>query len=219
MAGKPFLPENIRAYIASVSVREPELMRRLRGETAPLPRASMQLEPEQAQFLALLVQLTGARRTIEIGVFTGYSALAVAMALPADGRILACDISEEYAAVARRYWKEAGVDHKIDLRLRPAMETLRELIQQKQHGRFDLVFIDADKPSYDGYYECALELLRPGGLIVIDNTLWSGRVADPGEKDADTLALRALNEKIFADSRVNLSLVPIGDGMTLALKR
>jgi len=219
MAGKPFLPDHIRDYIASVSVRESDLMRRLREETAPLPRASMQLEPAQAQFLALLAQLIGARRTIEIGVFTGYSALAVALGLPADGKIIACDIDEGYTAVARRYWKEAGVDHMIDLRLRPAMETLHELLQQKKHGWFDLVFIDADKSNYEGYYECALELLRPGGLIVIDNTLWSGRVTDPAEKDVDTLALKALNQKIFADSRVTMSMIPIGDGMTLAMKR
>jgi predicted O-methyltransferase YrrM len=219
MAGRTLFPEHIYEYLTAVSVREPPILRRLREETAALPRATMQIPAEQGQFMALMVQLMGARRTIEIGVFTGYSALAVALALPADGQIVACDVSEEYTAVARRYWEEAGVDSMIDLRLAPAIETLNRLLADGQRGRFDFVFIDADKTSYEGYYECALELLRPGGLIMIDNVLWSGRVADPAENDADTVALRALNRKLHADSRVALSMLPLGDGVTLALKR
>ena len=179
----------------------------------------MQIPPEHGQFLALLIQLMGARRTLEIGVFTGYSSLAVALALPSDGRIVACDVSEEYTSVARRYWKEAGVDHMIDLRLRPALETLQELISQRQHNRFDFAFIDADKSNYEGYYEYALELVRPGGLIAIDNVLWHGRVVDPNANDADTLAIRAINKKLLTDSRVNISLLPISDGLTLCYKR
>ena len=179
----------------------------------------MQIAPEQGQFMALLVQLMGARRTLEVGVFTGYSSLAVALALPADGTILACDVSEEFTAVARRYWKEAGVDNMIDLRLKPALETLRELLAERRQGTFDMAFIDADKSNYEGYYECAMELVRPGGLILIDNVLWSGRVADPANDDADTKALRALNKKLLADSRISLSMLLVADGLTLALKR
>jgi predicted O-methyltransferase YrrM len=219
MAGRLLLDENVYNYLASVSVREPEILRRLRDETAAHPRASMQITADQGQLMALLVQLMGARRTLEVGVFTGYSALAVALALPSDGSILACDISEEYTFVARRYWKEAGVDHMIDLRIRPALETLRELIAEG-HGRtFDFAFIDADKINYEGYYESALELLRPGGLIMVDNTLWSGRVADPADQDPDTCAIRAFNRKLHADSRITLSMLSVGDGVTLALKR
>jgi caffeoyl-CoA O-methyltransferase len=219
MAGRLLIPENIYDYLASVSVREPDVLRRLREETAPHPRATMQITPDQGQFMALLIQLLGARRTLEIGVFTGYSSLAVALALPADGQIIACDVSDEYTSVARKYWKEAGVDHLIDLRVRPALETLSELIAQGRARTFDFAFIDADKTNYDRYYECALELLRPGGLIMIDNVLWSGRVADPNENDPDTIALRALNKKLLTDSRVSPSMLSIGDGVTLALKR
>jgi len=219
MAGKLLLPESIHEYLLSASLREPPILRRLREETAAHPRATMQITPEQGQFMALLIQLMGARTTLEVGVFTGYSSLAVALALPADGRIVACDVSEEYTAVARRYWCEAGVDHMIDLHLKPALETLQELLSTSLRGRFDLAFIDADKTSYEGYYECALQLLRPGGIILVDNVLWSGRVADPSEQDADTVALRAFNQKLLADSRVALSMLPLGDGVTLALKR
>jgi len=219
MAGRLLLPQNIYDYLASVSVREPAILKKLREETAAQPRASMQIAADQGQFMALLIQLMGARRTIEVGVFTGYSALAVALALPSDGHIVACDVSEEYTSIARRYWKEAGVDHMIDLRLKPALETLHELLSEGRGRTFDFAFIDADKTSYEGYYECALELLRPGGLIMIDNTLWSGRVADPNENDPDTVALRAFNQKLLADSRVALSMLSIGDGVTLALKR
>jgi predicted O-methyltransferase YrrM len=214
-----FLSEDLRRYLVSVSVREPPILRRLRDETASHPQARWLIDAEQGQFMALLMQLMGARRTLEIGVFTGYSSLAVALALPSDGQIVACEVNEETAAVARRYWSEAGVDHMIDLRIRPALETVRELLAQGQHGRFDFAFIDADKTNYEGYYECALELLRPGGLIAVDNTLWSGRVIDAKVNDPDTVALRAFNKKLHTDSRVALSLLPIGDGLTLALKR
>jgi predicted O-methyltransferase YrrM len=219
MAGRLLIPENIYDYLASVSLREPAILGRLREETKSHPRATMQITPDQGQFMALLIQLMGARRTLEVGVFTGYSSLAVALALPSDGRIVACDVNEEYTAVARRYWMEAGVEHKIELHLRPALETLRELLSQGRHGSFDFAFIDADKSNYEHYYECALELLRPGGLIMIDNVLWSGRVADPNENDPDTAAIRTLNKKLHADSRVTLSMLSIGDGVTLALKR
>jgi caffeoyl-CoA O-methyltransferase len=213
------MTDELYAYLQSVSVREPALLKKLREETAALPMATMQVPPEHGQFLALLVQLMGARRTLEIGVFTGYSSLAVALALPNDGTILACDVSEEYTSVARRYWKEAGVDHMIDLRLRPALETLKELLAEGHHGRFDFAFIDADKSNYEGYYECALELIRPGGLIAIDNVLWHGQVIDPKDNDPDTVAIRTLNKKLLGDSRVSLSMVPISDGVTLCWKR
>ncbi|MBZ5605637.1 MAG: class I SAM-dependent methyltransferase [Acidobacteriia bacterium] len=219
MAGRLLFPQEIHDYLSSVSVREPAVLRRLREETASHPRATMQISPDQGQFMALLMQLMGAQRTLEVGVFTGYSSLAVALALPADGQIVACDVSEEYTAVARRYWKEAGVDHMIDLRIRPALETLHQLLSDGRGHTFDFAFIDADKTNYEGYYECALELLRPGGLIMIDNVLWSGRVADPNDNDADTVAIRAFNKKLHSDSRITLSMLSIGDGVTLALKR
>jgi len=219
VAGDLLLPEHIQQYLLASSLREPPILKKLREETASHPRASMQINPEQGQFMALIIQLMGARRTLEIGVFTGYSALAVALALPPDGRVIACDISEEYTAVARRFWKEAGVEGKIDLRIAPALETLRGLIKEGQQGRLDFAFIDADKTSYDHYYECVLELLRPGGLIMVDNVLWSGRVADNAEQEPDTVALRAFNRKLHADSRIGLSMLPLGDGVTLALKR
>ncbi len=219
MAGKLLLPEKLHQYLASVSLREPAILARLREETASQPRAIMQIPPEQGQFMTLLIQLMGARRTIEVGVFTGYSSLSVALALPPDGRIVACDISEEFTSIARRYWKEAGVDHKIDLQLRPALDTLKDLLAQGERGHFDFAFIDADKTNYENYYECTLELLRPGGVIMVDNVLWSGQVADPQVSDPDTVALRAFNKKLHADSRVTLSMLPLGDGVTLALKR
>lgn len=213
------LTDALHEYLLAVSLREPPVLRELRAETAALPKANMQIAPEQGQFMALLVRLTGARRCLEIGVFTGYSSLAVALALPDDGRILACDVSEEWTAVARRYWRAAGVAQRIDLRLAPALETLDRLLADGERGSYDLAFIDADKASYAAYYERALELLRPGGLVVVDNTLWSGRVLDPAITDADTVALRRFNELVHADERVDLSLVPIGDGLTLARKR
>ena len=206
-------------YLLSVSLRETDLQRRLREETAALPMARMQISPEQGQFMAMLVRLMGARRVLEVGVFTGYSSLAVALALPEDGRIVACDVSKEWTAVARRYWAEAGVADRIELRLAPAVDTLDALLAGGAAGTFDLAFIDADKTGYLDYYERSLELLRPGGLLMTDNTLWSGRVADPEVRDADTVALRHYNEHLHRDQRVDLSLVPIGDGLTLARKR
>lgn len=220
MSNKTFtVPEPLYDYLLSVSLREPELLRRLRAETARDPMARMQIAPEQGQFMALLVQLMGARRALEIGVFTGYSALSVALALPPDGELIACDVSEQWTAVARRYWAEAGVAGKIDLRLASALDTLDKLLAEEQAGSFDFIFIDADKKNYERYYERALALLRSGGLIVVDNTLWSGRVADTSVQDEDTVAIRAFNERLCRDERVSLSLVPIGDGLTLAWKR
>ncbi len=213
------LTDALYDYLLAVSLRETELQRRLREETAANPMSRMQISPEQGQFMALLTRLIGARRCIEVGVFTGYSSLAVALALPADGCIVACDVSEEWTAVARRYWAEAGVAHKIDLRLAPALETLDSLLAAGDGGSFDLAFIDADKTNYLGYYERVLELLRPGGLVVVDNTLWSGRVADSDVADADTVALRHFNECLHHDDRVDLSLLPVGDGLTLARRR
>jgi len=206
-------------YLVKTSVRETDVARRLREETQQMPMAQMQIGPDQGQFLQLLVQLIQAKKTLEVGVFTGYSSLWVAQALPDEGKIVACDVSEEYTAVARRYWKEAGVDHKIDLRLRPALETLDELLAQGGASTFDFAFIDADKSNYDNYYERALQLIRAGGLIAVDNTIWSGRVADPNESDTDTIAIRKLNEKLHRDERVALSMLTVGDGLTLAMKR
>ena len=213
------LTDALQDYLLAVSLREPELLRRLREETARLPMAGMQIAPDQGQFMALLARLVGARRCLEIGTFTGYSALVVALALPADGKIIACDVNPDTTALGRRYWREAGVADKIDLRLGPALATLDQLIADGQEGRFDFAFIDADKESYDGYYERTLRLLRPGGLIMIDNVLWGGAVADPGETDAETAALRALNEKLHHDERIDVSLLPLADGLTLARKR
>ncbi len=213
------LDNQLYDYLLSVSLREPDVLRQLREETARLPMAMMQIAPEQGQFMALLVQLLGATKTLDIGVFTGYSSLCVALALPPQGKIVACDISQEDTAVARRYWEAAGVADKIDLRLAPALETLDQLLATGQAGTFDFVFIDADKRNYEEYYERSLQLIRPGGLIAIDNVLWSGRVADLQVQDARTQLIRAFNEKLHQDERVSLSLVPIADGLTLALKR
>ncbi len=213
------LTDDLYQYLLDVSLREPEVLRRLRRETASHPMARMQIAPEQGQFMALLVRLLGARRALEVGVFTGYSALAVALALPPDGTLTACDVSEDYTAVAQRYWQEAGVAGKIDLRIAPALETLEALLAEGQAGTFDFAFIDADKESYDAYYERALRLLRAGGLILFDNVLWSGRVAEADAQDADTQALRTLNRKLHHDERIHLSLLPLADGLTLALKR
>ncbi len=213
------LTDALYAYLLEVSLREPEVLQQLREETAAYPRSAMQIGPEQGQFMALLVRLMGARKTLEVGVFTGYSALVVALALPPDGQVVACDISEDYTAVARRYWQQAGVAGKIDLRLAPALETLEGLLAHGQAGTFDFAFIDADKANYDAYYERTLRLLRPGGLVAFDNVLWGGKVADASQNDADTQALRALNRKLHHDQRIHLSLLPVGDGLTLALKR
>lgn len=213
------LDNQLYDYLLSVSLRESQILRQLREETAQLPNARMQIAPEQGQFMALLVQLLGARKTLEVGVFTGYSSLCVALALPPEGQLIACDVSEEYTTVARRYWEAAGVADKIDLRLAPALETLDGLLAQGQAGTFDFAFIDADKGNYDGYYERSLQLVRPGGLIAIDNMLWSGRVAEPESQERNTQMIRALNQKLHQDQRISLSLVPIADGLSLALKR
>jgi len=206
-------------YILSTSLREPEVLQQLREETAQHTHSVMQIAPEQGQFMALLVELIGAKKILEIGVFTGYSSTCLALALPPEGRITACDINEKFTDVARRCWAQAGVADKIDLRLAPALETLNSLITAGDAGSYDMAFIDADKTNYDGYYEQSLALLRPGGLLVIDNVLWNGQVIDPSIKDADTQAIRRLNEKIHADPRVSISLLPIADGLTLAVKR
>lgn len=213
------LTEELYDYLLGVSLREPPVLARLREETAALPHAVMQVSPEQGQFMALLAELLDARRVIEVGTFTGYSALVVALALPADGRLITCDVDEDTTAIARRYWAEAGVADKIDLRLGPAAETLDALLADGGAGTFDLAFVDADKKNYDAYYERGLALLRPGGLMVVDNVLWSGAVADPQRQDEDTVAIRALNAKLHEDLRVSLSLLPVSDGLTLARKR
>lgn len=211
--------DEIYDYLLDVSLREPEILKELREVTAERPNARMQISPEQGQLMGLLVRLMAARRCLEIGVYTGYSSLAVALALPDGGSIVACDVNEDTTAVAQTFWKRAGVAHKIDLRLAPAFETLDDLIAEGEGGAFDFAFIDADKSSYPGYLERCLELLRPGGLLAVDNTLWSGRLVDERNQDPDSCALREFNRTLHADQRVDLSLVPIGDGLTLARKR
>lgn len=211
--------EHFTKYIQSISLREPDFLKRLRDETSRLPEGRMQISPEQGQFMQVLIRTLSAKLTLEVGVFTGYSSISVALALPENGKVIACDVSAEYTSIARRYWREAGVEHKIDLRLAPAVETLNGLLAQGKSGAFDFTFIDADKENYDRYYESALRLLRPGGVIAIDNVLWHGRVLDDSVQDRDTRAIRALNEKLHADERVWLSVLPIGDGVTLACKR
>jgi caffeoyl-CoA O-methyltransferase len=212
------IDEALYGYMLSHSLREHPAQTALREATRGHPHAGMQVGPEQGQFMALLVQLIGARRAIEVGVFTGYSALCVALALPEDGELLACDTSADYTAIGRPHWQAAGVAHKIELALAPALATLDARLAAGGAGRYDFAFIDADKTGYDAYYERCLQLLRPGGLIAIDNVLWSGSVARPA-KDADTAALQALNSKLHADARVDMVLLPIGDGLTLARKR
>jgi len=212
------LNNSLYEYILSVSLREPEVLARLRAETLQQPMSMMLSAPEQGQFLALLAQLIGARKCLEIGVYTGYSTLWVALALPHDGSVLACDVSEKWTAIARRYWEEAGVAERIDLQLAPALETLDRLLAADQAGSFDFAFIDADKENYPYYYERTLQLLRPGGLMLIDNTLWSGAVADTSRQDPETCAIRALNDLVHADDRVQMSLLPVADGLTLARK-
>lgn len=213
------LTPRLYEYLLSVSLREDDIARRLREETARMPQANMQIAPEQGQFMALLVKMLNAKVCIEVGTFTGYSTLCMARALSDDGRIVACDVSEEWTNVAKRYWAEAGVAEKIDLRLAPAVETLTRMVKDGNKSVCDFAFIDADKSSYRDYYELCLALSRPGGVIAIDNTLWGGAVADPNASDDDTRAIRALNELLLGDERVDLSLVPIGDGLTLARKR
>ncbi len=210
--------EELVAYVQRVGAREHPALRRCREETAEMPTANMQIAPEQGAFLALLARILGARQTLEIGTFTGYSALSVALALPEDGRVVALDVSREYTDRARGYWKEAGMEQRIDLRLGPALESLDGMLDARE-GPFDLAFIDADKQNYDPYYERSLRLLRPGGVIALDNMLWSGAVADPGVTDDQTTALRELNAKIHGDERVDMALATIADGVMLARKR
>ena len=212
------LNDALCVYLLSVSVRESDVARRLREETAALPLARMQIPPEQGQFLAFLVGLMGARRTLEVGVFTGYSALWTAGALPSDGRLVACDVSEEWTSVARRYWQQAGIDDRIELRLGPAADTLRQLLAEGQVDAFDFAFLDADKENILDYYELALQLVRPNGVIAIDNVLLAGEVIDPAMTEPSTVAIRALNERMHGDKRISLSMVPIADGLTLARK-
>ena len=219
MIKRTLLPDSVERYVSQTIAQETPLQARLHQETAKLPNAGMQIGPDQAAFMALLVKAIGARRAIEIGTFTGYSALAVASALPADGRLICCDISAQWTAVGQRYWQEAGVADRIDLRLAPAGETLAQLEAEGQGGSFDFAFIDADKTGYEAYYEACLRLLRPGGLILLDNMLWDGRVADPSVSETDTVALRALNLKIRDDERVDRVLLTVGDGVMLVRKR
>jgi len=214
-----FLTEPLYGYLKNFSLREPEILKRLRQETSHDPMAEMQISPEQGQFMSLLVKLIGATRALEVGVYTGYSSLCVAMALPTQGKLVACDISREWTNVARKYWREAGVDPIIELRLAPAIETMDDLLDRNQACTFDFLFIDADKGNYDGYYERALSLLRPGGLMAIDNVFWGGKVAHARNQDRDTGAIRALNQKIKDDPRGDMSMIPIGDGLTLVRKR
>lgn len=214
------LTEILYAYILNNSLREPEVLRRLREETeASNPLAIMAISPVQGQFMMLLLRLIGAVKTLEVGVFTGYSSLCTALTIPAHGRVYACDVSEEWTSVAQRYWAEAGVADKVTLKLAPAVETLDALLADGHAGTFDFAFIDADKANYDAYYERALKLVRNGGLLVFDNMLWYGKVADDNEQDADTVALRALNAKLHNDDRVFTSLIGVGDGMHLAIKQ
>lgn len=220
MSNKTFtMSDTLGEYMQSVSLREPDVLTRLREETSRLSMSMMQIAPEQGQFMQLLVKALGIRRAIEVGVFTGYSTLCVALAMPDDGRIVACDVNKEWTDIAQRYWKEAGVHKKIELRLAPALETLDTLIDEQLQNKFDFAFIDADKEGYKDYYERALALIRPGGLIAIDNTLWNGNVADESNQSESTQAIRDINRHIHTDERVDISLLPIGDGLTLALKR
>jgi predicted O-methyltransferase YrrM len=213
------LSEPLLNYLLEINPQETPSLRRLREETASLPQARMQIAPEQGHFMALLARLLGARRALEIGVFTGYSSLAVAQALPEDGELVACDVSAEWTAIARRYWREAGVEHKIRLELAPALQTLDRLLAEGGASRFDLAFIDADKENDWNYFERALALLRPGGAVLVDNVLWSGRVIDPAAQDADTLAIRDFNARLRDDARVWHCVVPIADGLALAIKK
>ena len=213
------LDDRLYDYLLRVSLREHEALRELRKRTGELEEANMQISPEQGQFMTLLVKLLGARSALEVGVFTGYSALCVALALPPDGTLIACDVSEEWTSVGREYWQKAGVADRIDLRIGPAAETLADLLRKGAQSTFDFAFIDADKLNYGEYYELCLQLLRPGGLVAIDNVLWDGKVADESYNDEETRAIAAFNRRVHADDRVDVSLVPIADGLTLARKR
>lgn len=216
MQKRSLVPDYVEQYVFGLPFRDGDAALRLRAETAGLPDAGMQIGPDQAAFMAVLVQVSGTRRALEIGTFTGYSALAVASALPPDGQLICCDVNEKWTNIARRYWKEAGVDGKIQLRLAPALETLDSLLRESGAGSFDFAFIDADKPNYDAYYERCLKLVRPGGLILLDNVLWHGKVPDAAIHDEQTQAFRVLNKKILSDNRVNACLLTIGDGVIMA---
>lgn len=217
-AKSTFVDQAIQEYIIASTVHEHPLLRELRDETSRLPQARMQIGPEQGQLMALLAHAIGARRYLEVGVFTGYSSLAMALALPADGYVLACDVSEEYTAVARRYWEKAGVANKIDLRMGPALETLKA-VRAKNGAPFDMAFIDADKENVNAYYEACLELVRRSGLVLVDNVLWGGAVIDPSDTDADTRALREVSLRAGRDDRVEAALLPVCDGLLVARKR
>ncbi len=214
-----FVPERLHAYMLQVGCREPEALAALREETAGLAQAHYQISPEEGQLLAFLLEAIGARRALDIGTFTGYSALAAALSMPADGRVVSLDTSEEFTAIARRHWQAAGVADRIELRLGPALESLQRLLADSGAGQYDFAFIDADKERYDAYYELTLRLLRPGGLAAVDNTLWRGRVADPDNRKARTEAFRVFNAKVHADPRITLVMLPVGDGVTLIRKR
>ncbi|HSE50912.1 MAG TPA: class I SAM-dependent methyltransferase [Gemmatimonadales bacterium] len=219
MTKRMLVADPIERYVERFGSRETPPRQRLRAETAKLPQAGMQIGADQGAFMALLIRLIGARRALEVGTFTGYSAMAVAEALPPEGRLVTCDISEEWTAIARRYWREAELDDKIELRLGDARATLAALRRETGDGSFDFAFIDADKSGYDHYYEACLQVVRPGGLILIDNVLWSGKVADPAVRDRDTVAIRELNAKIAADPRVEACLLTVGDGVMAVRKK
>lgn len=213
------LSENVYQYLLSVSLREPAVLSKLRAETDRHPASIMQISPDQGQLMAMLVKMLNAKKTLDIGVFTGYSSLVVALALPEHGKVIACDRDPDSTEIARRYWQEAGVEHKIELNLAPALDTLDRLIKVGEAATFDFAFIDADKRNYPHYYEQALTLLRPGGLIAIDNVLWSGKVAEANSDDKRTIALQEFNQQLHQDQRVDLSMLAIADGLTLALKK
>lgn len=213
------LTQELYHYLQKVSLRETEEQKHLRHLTAQMPKAVMQISPEQGQFMQMLVRIANAKKCIEVGVFTGYSALSVALALPDDGKIIACDISDEWTRIGQPFWEKAGIAHKIDLHIRPAAQTLDQLIAEGQSDTFDFAFIDADKTNYNTYYEQCLALVQKGGLILIDNTLWEGKVIDPKIVDPETNAFQALNEKLLHDQRVDISMLPVGDGITLVRKR
>ncbi len=213
------LTDTLHEYLISVSLRESDVLKKLRQETAKYPMAEMQIAPEQGQFMSILIQIMGATKALEVGVFTGYSSICIALALPAEGRLIACDINEEWTAVAQRYWRQAGVAEKIELVLAPGLNTMDRLLESGEGSTFDFIFIDAEKANYLGYYERSLKLLRRGGLLLVDNVLWSGRVADPSEQDLDTVAIRIFNEQLHQDDRIAISMLPVADGLTLAVKR
>jgi len=220
MSAKSFgLPDDLHGYLVRVGVREPEVLRRLREHTATLPEHNMQIAPEQGAFMAWLAELVGPRRCLELGTFTGYSALAVALALPPDGRILCCDVSEEWTGVALRFWAEAGVSDRIELRLGPALATLDALLADGEAGSVDYVFVDADKSEYPAYYDRLIQLVRPGGIMLWDNVFWGGEVIRPEIDDSDVRGIRALNERLASDERVSLAMLPVADGLTLVRKR